>query len=215
MNIIWHGQTCFKISASSGRNNSANILIDPFSKETGLKPPREKADIFLFTNEYESFFLDSHTNKAEQIKEGFVVKSPGEYEIKDIFIKGIEISSEQVVYVIESEGIKVCHLGFLNKEELSSAEEEEIGDVDILMIPVGGGGALDAKKAAKIVSQIEPKIIIPMHYHIPGLKTKLGKAGDFLEVLGIKPAESQAKLSIKKRDISGTETKTIILTPAV
>ena len=123
-------------------------------------------------------------------------------------------TSEQVAYVIESEGIKICHLGFLNKEELSSIEEEEIGDIDILMVPVGGGGALDAKKAAKIVSQIEPKIIIPMHYHIPGLKPKLSKINDFLEVLGIKSPEQQPKLSIKKRDISGVEAKTIILTPA-
>ena len=109
--------------------------------------------------------------------------------------------------------MKICHLGSLDQGELASKELEAIGDVDILMVPIGGKEALDTKEAIKIMSQIEPKIVIPMYYKIPGLKIALDGLDKFLKSLGIKKIESLPKLSIKKKDLPEEEAKIITLKP--
>jgi len=214
MNIAWHGQTCFRIISQQGKNGSVNILIDPPEKETGLRSPKLEADILLST-----------TNK--KISNGaFLILGPGEYDIKGTYIQGIpgfsnisqrkgeqNISNEITIYTIETGGMKICHLGMVGQEELKSEQLEEIGDVDILMIPIGGGRTVDARGAVKIMSQIEPKIIIPMYYRIPKLKTKLDGLDKFLKILGIKSLQPLPKLSIKKKDLSEEEAKIIVLSP--
>lgn len=190
MNISWHGKTCVKIGAVSKKNGPINILIDPLDKESGLKGPKEVADIFLFTK----------TGRKIKQSEGFLINGPGEYEIKEVFIRGLEASPEKTIYSFEVEEINFCHLGLFDKDELASSQIEEIGDVDILFIPVGGNDALDAKQAVKIMGQLEPKITIPINYKIPVLP-KLDELKKFLDLLGIKSAESAPKLSIKKKNI--------------
>ncbi len=110
-----------------------------------------------------------------------MIEEPGEYEVKDIFIQGIpsfhdeeegKKRGQNTIYTIEAEGIRLCHLGDLGQKELNSDQLEKIGDIDILMVPVGGVYTINSKGAAKIISQIEPRLIIPMHYHIPRLKIK-------------------------------------------
>jgi len=199
MNIIWYGQTCFRVLSSQGKNHSVNILIDPPEKGSGLRLPKLEADILLSTQ-----------NKKIS-GSGFVISGPGEYDVKGVYIEGIFLSGNKTIYTIGTEGIRVCHLGLLDKTELNSDKMERIGEVDILMVPVGGGMALDAKGAVKIISQIEPKIIIPMYYKIPKVKEKLDSVDKFLKELGIKSLEPLQKLSIKKKDISPDEAKIIVL----
>ena len=117
------------------------------------------------------------------------------------------------IYTIEAEDIKICHLGLLGEKELSTEQLEKSGEVDVLMIPVGGGNSLDSQQAVKIMSQIEPKIIIPMNYKIPQIRTELDGVDKFLKILGIKSLEALPKLSIRKKDISNEEAKVIILQP--
>lgn len=214
MNIIWHGQSCFQIVSSQSKNGQSNILIDPFDESLGLKVPKLEADLLLLTNkDYE------HSGAKNVSGDPFVIDGPGEYETKEIFVLGIPaVASEKdksigTIYTIETEEIKICHLGFCNQKELTDDQVEKIGETDILMIPVGGDSVISAKEAMKIMSQIEPKITIPMCYQIPKLKAKLEGVDKFLKTMGIKKAETLDKLSIKKKNISSDEAKIIILNP--
>jgi L-ascorbate metabolism protein UlaG (beta-lactamase superfamily) len=215
MTINWYGQSCFQITSTHNKNHQVNLVIDPFSQETGLKVPCFKADIVLTSHDHYD-----HNNVKAVVGDPFVVNTPGEYEIKDVFIQGISsfhdsLSGKEkgvnVIYVIEAEQLRVCHLGDLGQKELSPEQLEKIGQVDILMIPVGGTYTISSKEAIKIMSQIEPSVIIPMHYQLPKLKIKLDGVDKFLKAMGIKKIEPMAKLSIKKKDIVPEEAKIIVL----
>ena len=217
MNIIWHGQSCFQIISSQGKNNHVNIVIDPFSEDIGLRVPRLEADILLVSHSHHD-----HNNIKAVAGTPFVINGPGEYEIKEVFIQGIpafhdsslgEERGANTIYTIEAEELKLCHLGDLGQKELTPEQIDKIGEVDILMIPVGGVYTISAKEAVKIMSQIEPNIIIPMHYQLPKLKIKLDELDKFLKTMGIKKLDSLSKLSIKKKDILPEEAKIIVLNP--
>ena len=98
---------------------------------------------------------------------GFVIEEPGEYEINGVYVQGIPALGEVIIYLIETEDMKICHLGDFGQKELSPEQLDQLGDIDILMVPIGGVGTIDAKGASKIISQIEPKLVIPMRYQIP------------------------------------------------
>lgn len=215
MTIIWHGQSCFQISISQGKDNHLNIVIDPFSEEIGLRVPKLQADIVLVTHDH-----FDHNNVKAVAGNPFLISDPGEYEIKGVFIQGIPAyhddcqgkeRGEITIFTIEAEDLCLCHLGDLGQKELTTEQLEKIGQVDILMIPVGGVYTISAKEALKIMSQIEPKIIIPMHYALPKLKVKLEGLEKFLKSLGIKKLEPLNKLTIKKKDLSEEEAKIITL----
>ncbi len=217
MQITWHGQSLFQIKTNSQDNNSVNIVIDPFNKDIGLRLPKLEADILLVTHQHKD-----HNNIKAVLGDPFLIDGPGEYEIKDVFIQGIpsfhdnsqgKERGKNIIYTIESEGLKVCHLGALGQKELTEDQVDTIGPVDVLLIPVGGNFTISAKESAKILSQIEPKIIIPMHYALPKLKVKLDTSDDFLKAFGIKSLEPIKKLSIKKKNVAADEAKIILLSP--
>jgi len=217
MNINWYGQSCFQVSSSQGKNNHVSIVIDPFDETTGLRVPKLQADIVLVTHEH-----SDHNNVKAVSGEPFIIEGPGEYDIKGSFIQGISGYHDNAqgaqrgsitIYTIETEGMRLCHLSDLGQKELSPSQLDKIGDIDILMIPIGGIYTIDAAEAVKIMAQIEPRVIIPMHYKIPKLKIKLDDVDKFLKNLGIKKPESLPKLSIRKKDISTEEAKIIILQP--
>jgi len=222
MQIIWHGQSCFQITTNQGKNNQVSIVIDPFSDEIGLKLPKLEADILLVTHHHKDH---DNTKEVQSPKGGgnyFLINGPGEYEVKNIFIQGIQSfhdnvqgkeRGENTIYTIEAEDLKLCHLGDLGQKELTDEQLETIGEVDILLIPVGGVYTISAKEALNVMSQIEPNITIPMHYQIPKLKNKLDGLDKFLKSLGIKSMTPENKLSIKKKDILPEEAKIIVLKP--
>lgn len=243
MNIIWHGQSCFEIITTPIKNSQTSLLspgakatggqvkivIDAFSEEIGLKLPKLEADILLISHShYDHNNLKAVSGTSSQISEKsgranpFLISGPGEYEIKGIFVQGIDSWHDQkgglergsnTIYTIFAEDLKLCHLGDLGQKELTDEQLEKIGEIDILMIPVGGVFTISAKEAIKIMSQIEPKITIPMHYQVPKLKIKLDGVDKFLKSLGIKKLEPLAKLSIKKKDLSVEEAKIVLLKP--
>jgi len=202
MIITWYGQACFKIVCQKNKNGQVVIITDLPEKDTGLRGPKPEADILL----------ESRLNKKKGSDSCFLITGPGEYDVKEIYIQGIASSDKKTtIYIIEAEDMKICHLGEISQKELSSQELEMIGVIDILTIPVGGGNALEAKDALKIMSQIEPKIIIPMCYKIPKLKIRLDPLDNFLKTLGIKKLESSSKLSIKAKGLPKEEVKIIAL----
>lgn len=217
MTIIWYGQSCFQIISSKRKEANIKIVIDPFDETLGLKVPKLEADILLITHQHHD-----HNNIKAVSGNSFIINNLGEYEIEGVFIQGISSFHDNVlgkerglniIYTMETEEIRLCHLGDLGQKELNPKQLEKIGEVDILMLPAGGTYTIGSKEASKIISQIEPRIIIPMHYQIPRLKLKLEGADKFLKAVSQKSVEPLVKLSIKKKEISLEEVKTVILKP--
>lgn len=217
MQIIWHGQSFFEIAVKNSINGDVKIAIDPYGDSLGLKTPKAEAHILLITHQHQD-----HNNKEAIKGQPFVIENPGEYEIKEVFIRGIpgfhdnQKGKERgsiVIYAIEAEGIKICHLADLGQKELFTEQLEELGEVDILMIPVGGNYTIDAKDASEIISQIEPRIVIPMHYKTPNLKLDIDNVNKFLKVMGVEETEPQPKFKVSAKDLPQEETEVVVLQP--
>lgn len=228
MVITWYGQACFKIASGD-----LTVAIDPYGKGIGLTPPRFGADILAITHEH-----FDHSNRetvgGRQLKsnnpglietvEPFIIDGPGEYEVKNIYVVGIHTFHDtqqgrerglNTAYKIEMEGIRLLHMGDFGEAALREEVLDKIGEVDILLIPVGGKFTVDGRTAARLVKEIEPKIAIPMHYKIPGLKIGLAGAEEFLKETGFSKAPVEDKLTVRKKDFSeDKETQIIILKPA-
>ena len=202
MTINLYGEGCFRIQFKE-----AAILTDPLDANlSGLKAPRIKADIIIKT-------LIGLPPEQMPKGEEFLIYTAGEYEIKNIFIKGKTITGEsgekflKTIYLIEAEDLKILNLGHLSNplDPKLFADEE----IDVLVIPAGGEPFLDIKESAKLINQLEPKIVIPSFYKITGLKRKAGELKDFLKEFGVS-AEPLEKLNIRKKDLT-EETKFIAL----
>lgn len=217
--ITWAGQSCFQISVSNSRDHSADIVIDPFDEEKiGLKLPNLSSDILLVTHQHYD-----HNNVKAVKGDPFLISGPGEYEVKGVFIQGIpsfhddkegKEKGPNAIYVVEAEDMRFCHLGDFGQSQLTDEQLEKIDTVDVLMIPVGGNYTIDSSGAQRIISQIEPKIVIPMHYSLPKLKIKLDGVDKFLKTMGKNSITPQDKLTIKASALpkEGT-TEIVILQP--
>lgn len=208
MTITWFGQSCFRIEAKEG-----SILIDPFSPDIGLKPPKIKDDLVLVTHEHYD-----HNNTEGAPAETFIIRTPGEYEKNSVSVLGVRSFHDKsegkergsnTIYIIKCEDMTICHLGDLGQEKLDEKQVEEIGDVDILMIPVGGSYTINYKEAVEVISQIEPKIVIPMHYKIKGLESDIESADKFVKELGLTP-EKVDKFKIVKKNLPDEEIKLVM-----
>ncbi len=207
MIITYQGAEFFKVQFGD-----TTLAFNPISKESKLKPTRFFADIALVSLNHPD--MNGAENLSYNGKEPFIISGPGEYEIKGIFIKGFASKSiygggEKIntIYSVSLENMNICFLGALSDINLSSEVKEELGDVDVLFLPVGGDSVLDAAKAEKLSVEIEPKIIIPMHYDAASLKKYLKEAGEE----NVKPIE---KLTLKKKDLEGKEGESIVLSVA-
>lgn len=210
MVITWYGQSCFKI-----QSGETVVFTDPFDKEIGLTPPRGQANIVTISHEHHD-----HNNSEALSGEPLVVKGPGEYESLGVEIKGVfsfhddkegKERGVSTIYIIEIEGIKICHLGDLGQSKLTAEQIEEIDGVDILMIPVGGTLTIDGEVAVDIINQIEPRLVIPMHYKIPGLNYKIDGVEAFLKEMGIAKKETVDKLTLKKKDLPEEEMQVVVM----
>jgi len=199
MQITWYGLSCFKITSGE-----ITVLINPFAKTTGLNPPKGKADIILLSG------------SGEESGAGFVIDGEGEYEVKGVLVNGIPAGSS-FVYTLTIDGVSVCHLGNASKEQVD-ALLEKIGDVDVLMIPVGGAHregktdvkTMDAEEAVAVVSEIEPRIVMPMYFKLPKLPFQLEGAELFLKAMGATRLTPVEKFSVKKKDLPQEETQVVL-----
>lgn len=201
MDISPLGLSSFKI-----RGKNATIVVDPYdSTFVGLKFPKKvEADIVTVSHDHKDH------NAVSQI-EGtpYVVSGPGEYEIKGVSVIGFssfhdtKMGAERgrnTMYRIEVDGVAILHLGDLG-HALSSEEVESLDGVDILMVPVGGTATIDAPTAAAIVKELEPSVVIPMHYAQTGLASgfaALTPVSTFLKEMGVEAVAPQPKLSLSK-----------------
>lgn len=212
MIITWQGHSCFKLQDKVSADG-ITVVTDPFSKDTGLKVPSFEADIVTVSHDH-----DDHNNVSALRGNPFVINRAGEYDVKGVFIEGVDSyhdgingkeRGENIIYRIEIDDISVVHLGDLG-QTLDDAQLEKLAGTDILMIPVGGHYTLDAKKAVEVISQVEPRIVIPMHYRHPDVKFDLDEVDKFIKELGLKPTYEE-KLKITKRDLPQEEMELVIL----
>lgn len=203
MDIYWHGQACFKLK---GKNST--VVIDPFDPDfTGLKLPKDlSADVVLSTHDHQDHNNTQVVNGIDS-PTPFIFKESGEYEVSGVTITGISSFHDNsqgsqrglnTIFHINMEGLNIVHLGDLGQDKLTEEQIAQISETDILLIPVGSVYTIDGKKASDIVSQLEPKITIPMHFKIEGLKFELEGVENFLKEMGVEGVAAQPKLSITK-----------------
>lgn len=197
MDISWLGHASFRI-----KGKTAGVVCDPYDAQIGLKFPKVEADIVTVSH-------DHYDHNAASLVGGspFVIQGPGEYEIKGVNIVGVSSfhdnkggkeRGKNTLYNISVDGIGVAHLGDFGQDALSSEQIETLGNVDILMLPVGGVYTIDAATAAKIVSSLEPSVIIPMHYFDKDVKVDLEPVDKFLKEMGKEDVAPTKKLTITK-----------------
>jgi len=216
MNISWLGHSCFKISEKID-GNEVIVVTDPYSKETGLFPSKIKADIVTISHHH--FDHDNMEKVTGNIEDKAVVFDvPGEYETKKVFVTGmpskhgdtdLKDNGDNTIFRIEMGDISIVHLGDLGLK-LDEKQINELGDVDVLLVPVGGKYTLDGSQASEVVRQIEPRIIIPMHYKIKDLNIDIADESKFVKAMGNK-VERMSKLKITRKDLPEDSSKVVIL----
>lgn len=188
-------------------------MTDPFSKDVGLKTPNFEANIVTVSHNHAN-----HNNISALRGNPFVVDCAGEYDFKGVLIEGIdsfyddkqgEEKGRNIIFRLEVEDISIVHLGDLGAP-LNDFQLERLAGTDILLIPVGGKYTLDAKEAVEVISQIEPRIVIPMHYKTEDLKIDIDPVEKFIKELGIEPSYEE-KLKISKKDLPQEDMELVIL----
>jgi len=217
MDITWYGLSCFRI-----REGGVTIVCDPYDKTFGLTLPKIRADIVTVSHD-----RPGH-NAVERITGEYkVLSGPGEYEVKNVFVTGLTTyhrrnsknsAERNVAFFFDFGDLTVGHLGDIGEVPAQSEIEElNIGEVDVLMVPVGGGATLDPARAVELVGLLEPRIVIPMHYRHDGLvgalADQLEGVEKFLKEFGATALDPVETLKISKTGLP-EETQVILLIPA-
>jgi len=203
MKIKFLGHSSFMIEGGG-----VTVITDPFdSSKVGLSFPKIGADLVLSSHDH-----TDHNSIESVAGDPFVINAPGEYEVGGVKVRGFETfhddkggkeRGKNTVYLFQVEGITLCHLGDLG-HTLGEGIVGEIGDLDVLFVPVGGVYTINHEQAAKVAAQLEPKYIIPMHYRVEGMTEsfeELQPIATFLEAMGIENPEPKKELSISKKGL--------------
>lgn len=209
MEIVWLGHSCFRIRA-----REATVLTDPCPASSGYSIGKPTADIVTVSHDH-----PDHSYSKAAAGSPVVLNGPGEYEIHGAFVTGIDTFHDgergaergpNVAFVVELEDIRVCHLGDLGHTPTAEQAEEMTG-VDVLLIPIGGESTIDGAKAAEVVSLLEARLVIPMHYRTEATKGRLDPPDRFLKEMGVTTAmEPLAKLSVTRNTLPH-ETQVVVL----
>ena len=210
MDITWYGHSCFRIT----ERGNISIVTDPYSKQIGLEPPKLKADVVTISHN-----APGH-NYLEEVKGyKYTLAGPGEYEFGGTFIYGVALHDPgngnpphtNVGYVAHYNGLSVAHLGDL-RHVPDQSTIEAMGEVNVALVPVGGGGALKASEAAEVIALIEPNYIVPMHYAIPGVKVDLDPVDKFLKEMGVSKVTEEDMLRVSSTSMP-EQSQVVVLLP--
>lgn len=197
MEITWLGHGCFRIRAKE-----ATVVTDPCDKNSGYSLGRPTADLITVSHED-----PSHSAVSAVAGDPRVLSGPGEYEISGASVVGVttwrgkdKTDGPNIAFVIELEDLRIGHLGGIGHVPTSD-QVEEMGNIDILLVPVGGGGAIDAPPAAETVSLLEPKLVIPMHFSTDVDKHNLDPVDRFLKEMGVKAEERHTKIAVTRSSL--------------
>lgn len=207
MEISWLGHSCFHL-----RGKNVTLITDPFSPQLGHSLGKISAPIVTI----------SHNHPGHNYAVGVggnprVVRGPGEYEISDVLITGVasyhddkhgQDLGRNTIYIIHMDDLVICHLGDLG-HILQEEQLEEVADADLLLVPIGGQHTINATQAAEVISQVEPHIVIPMHYS-PAIGDAANPLDKFCREMGIEAINPQPKLSITRSSLPA-EAQVVIL----
>jgi hypothetical protein len=204
MVISYLGGECFKVTFGD-----LTIAINPPGKSSKLASSKFGADIALVSLPHEDFNGTENASFGE--RQPFVISGAGEYEVKGVAVRGFGAPTTygkqetiNTIYSISLEGMNLCFLGAMGSPELPAAAKQEVDEVDILFVPVGGGEVLDHAAAYKLAVQLGPKVIVPMHYDAASLKL-------FLKEAGAEGTKAEEKLTVKRKDLEGKEAEVVVL----
>ena len=212
MEITWYGHSCFRMT----ERNMASVVTDPFdSKSIGYSPLKLKAEVVTVSHS-----APGHNHVASVKGTSHVIEGPGEFEIGGVFITGVQTESgsgrkksangtQNTLYLFDYEGLTIAHLGDLRVVP-TQTEIEALGTVNVALVPVGGGGGLNAAKAAEVISLLEPNLVIPMHYSTPAAKLSLDSPNKFLKEMGLAKQASQPSLKVSRSGLPD-ETHVVVL----
>lgn len=210
MELTWYGLSCFRLT----ERNQDTIVTDPYNNElVGLPSLKLKGDIVTVSHQ-----ADGHNNLRAVAGYKHALTGPGEYEIGGIFITGISTAltpeaRRNVLYLFDYGDLTVAHLGDIARVP-AQAQLEALGQVNILLLPVGSGNSLNAVQAAELVSLLEPNIVVPMHYQIPGLQLDLEGPERFLKEMGLSHVNEDSSLKVSASNLP-EETRIVMLTPKI
>jgi len=202
MDITWLGHSCFRM-----RGSHSTVITDPCPPSLGYSLGKPSAHIVCVSHQHLG-----HCYVQGISGEPRLITGPGEYEIGGVLVIGIATfhdkergrkKGKNTAYLIEIDEVAVCHLGDLG-HALTAEQIEELGNVDVLLLPVGGVSTINAPMAAEVVRQLEPKIVIPMHYKTQALNRELEPVERFLKEIGVKEINSRPKLSVSKSSLPDT-----------
>lgn len=215
MEIKWFGHSFFEVTIDTKEKKGIKIYFDPYSSEIGINPPSDlTADIVLVSHSHYD-----HNNLGAFKKIDLVIETAGEYSVKGLDIKGIlsyhdnekgQKKGPNVIYLLSAQNLRIAHLGDLG-HLLTDNQINSIGTVNVLMVPIGGPSSIKGQESIKVIKQLEPNIIIPMHYKIPGVKIDLLGIDDFCKEIGVCLSEPVGKLSLKNNPLDEKKMEVVIM----
>ena len=216
MDIVWHGLGSFSISGKPIAGE-VTLVTDPYDNSVGLRFPRTLKASIVTSSDQSDWANNRESIEGQGERESpFLVDHAGEYEVSGIFVRGIQAPKKEgeahTIFRLVVEGIKIAYLGSIDRK-LTNAEVELLGEIDILILPVGGGAVLDVKSANAVVSQVEPRMVIPSHFDTKGMKEKMANVEDFCKEIAC-AREDLNKLKVKKSDLPVDDIQLVVLSRA-
>lgn len=207
MELTWYGLSCFRLND----RGLASIVTDPYDESVGLPALKLRGDVVTISHD-----AQGHNNGSAVSGRSHILTGPGEYEIGGVFITGISTTRnsedvDNVLFMFDYKGLTIAHLGDM-ADVPTQTQIEALEQVNVLLLPIGGGKSLNAAKAAELVSMLEPSIVVPMHYKIPGLNIELEDVDRFLKEMGASEPSEETTLKITAGNLP-EETEVVLLAP--
>jgi L-ascorbate metabolism protein UlaG (beta-lactamase superfamily) len=207
MELFWHGHSCFRL-----RGKEATVLTDPVARASGYTLGKVTADFVTVSNNH-----PNHSAIEEIGGEPTIIDGPGEYEVKGVYVTGVRTNPPKppdgivrnTAYIIVLDDLTVCHLGDI--ANLPTPEQIELmKDIDVLLIPVGGHCTIGPSEAVEVISRIEPKLVVPMHYATSDSTMELEGVDKFLREMGVAQTEPQARLNLTHSSLPSEPTVALL-----
>lgn len=218
MDVQYFGHSSFKLRGKNG-----TVVTDPYDEAmVGMEFPRVSADVVTVSHDHGDHNQADQVSGTARREEPYVITAPGEYEVQGIGVFGWRSYHDDsegaerglnTIYVIHVDGVRICHLGDLG-HKLSSELVDNIGEVDVLLVPCGGVYTIDAKQAAAVTAQLQPGYVIPMHYktdkHKKDTFAELTGVAEFLHAMNVDEVEPEEKFRVSPTELA-EETEVVVL----
>ncbi len=209
MDITWLGHSCFRL-----RDNEMVVVTDPFPASLGFRPDTRPATVVTISNSH-----PSHNDWESVVGDPKVFDAPGEYEYSGISVRGVMTplppdtpqKQRNVAHCIQIDNVNICHLGDIT-QPLTTRHIDELSPIDVLLMPTGGGCTLAVDQVLQMMQDLDPKIVIPMHYSIPGLTVALDGVDTFLRLMGVSDVQPQPRISVTQANMN-PNMRVVVLAP--